>query len=354
MRRTLALAVTAIVAAGAVSAPAPASPRAQTFSTTGLASGPRTFRDTILSGSRRLQAAIRANRWGGATTAADGETVDVYVSDAYPVDPTVTQSLADFVVQLYHGSELADATFFVAPLDELREICGASAGGCYDPESETIVVPGENLPDADGTTKETVLVHEYGHHVAKNRSNAPWTAENWGPKRWASAVGVCARQAESTAFPGDEASNYPLNPGEAWAETFRLLNFDKQTWPNWTALAPWNVDQSFYPGAGALQAAEADVLDPWTGPTVATWTGRVAAVKRSARRPIGTPLDGWMSIKLTQAPKGSQVSIVDPSTNTVVATGLRRASFKVCGQRSLVLSVSSKATGAFSAVYATP
>jgi hypothetical protein len=354
MRRVLVVSMIVAVTAGVVAAAPPAARRAGTFSVAGLSHGSTTFRDTVLSGSRRLQAARRAGEWGGATTASDGETVRIYVSDGYPVDPTVTQSLADFLVQLYHGSELASATFYVAPLDELQRICGGFAAGCYDPESETIVVPGENLPDANGTTKETILVHEYGHHVARSRVNAPWSAEDWGPKRWATAAGVCARQAGGTAFPGDEGANYLLNPGEAWAETFRLLNFDKQTWPTWTVFAPWNVDQSFYPDATALQAAEEDVLDPWTGPTVATWTSRVVNLKRAVSKVISTPLDGSMSVKLTSAPRGSQISIVDPTTDAVVASGARRASFRVCGRRTLVLSVRAKAPGPFAAIYATP
>ncbi len=351
MRRILVLSLAGIVAAGAAVSTAPGagrSPRVRVAAASTTAS----FRDAVLAGSRRLQGAERAGDWGGPTTASDGETVEIRVSDAYPVDPARTQSLADFVAQLYHGSELAEASFYVAPLAEVQQICGLSAGGCYDPEAETVVIPGESLPD--GTAAETVLVHEYGHHVARNRTNAPWPAEDWGPKRWATAAGVCRREAAHTAYPGNESTNYPLNPGEAWAETYRLLNFDKQAWPSWTAFAPWNVDQSFYPDTVALDAAREDVLDPWTGPTVTTWSGRVAVAGRGVRRLIPTPLDGSMSVKLTRAPAGSQISVVDPATNAVVASGPRRASFRVCGQRSLVLAVRAKAPGAFGAIYATP
>src|SRR5438034_7045369 len=85
------------------------------------------------------------------------------------------------------------------------------------------VAPGVELPD--GTSKETVLVHELGHNVAANRDNAPWSAVDWGTKRWATYMNVCARHDAGTAFPGDEADHYLLNPGEAFAETYRLLNF---------------------------------------------------------------------------------------------------------------------------------
>ncbi len=354
MRRLAVLALAGLALAAVAATDGPAARRAGQFAMSNLSSGPITFRDTVLSGSRRIQAARRGGQWGGSVTANDGETAEIYVSNSYPVDPTVTQSLADFIVQLYHGDELSNATFYMAPIEEIQSICGARAGGCYDPESETIVIPGENLPDANNTTKETILAHEYGHHVARNRSNSPWSAEDWGTKRWATAIGVCKRTADATAFPGDERANYLLNPGEAFAETFRVLNFGKQVWPSWTVLAPWNVDQSFYPDAADLKAAQEDVLDPWTGPTVASWSGRIANVRRVVRQTIDTPLDGSMSVKLTRVPRGATISVVDPATGAVLSSGGRRASVTVCGQRSLVLTVKAKATGLFSAIYATP
>ena len=84
-----------------------------------------------------------------------------------------------------------------------------------------MVAPGETVADI---APEEVVRHEYGHHIAFNRLNAPWTAVDWGPKRWASAANVCARVARREAYPGDEGSNYALNPGEAWAEAYRLMD----------------------------------------------------------------------------------------------------------------------------------
>lgn len=293
-----------------------------------------------------------AASWGGPTTASDGEVVQITVSDTYPVDSTITQGLADFLVQLYHGPELSTVAVYVAPLSEVETICGPGAGGCYDPDQQTIVAPGENLPD--GTSKETVLVHELGHHVARSRVNPPWTAEDWGTKRWASVENICMRVADSTAFPGDEGSKYLLNPGEAFAESYRILNFQKQAWASWTVSAPFNSDESFYPDAAALDALRLDVVQPWKAPTVTAWSGRVASARRSAKRAIATPLDGSMSVKLTRAPAGASIAIVDPRNGAVLAKGPRRASFQVCGKRNLVLLVKAKKPGAFSALYATP
>ncbi len=353
MRRALLLGLIGLGIAAGVAVASPARiPHAARFRLSGLLQGPTTFRDTVLSGSRRLQAARRAGEWGGNVTASDGEVLQVFVSDTYPVDPTVTQSLADFMVQLYHGDELEKAVVYVAPLDEVQTLCGAGAGGCYDPSNENIVVPGDVLPD--GTTKETILVHELGHNVARNRINPPWDAVDWGTKRWATAEGICARTAAGTAFPGDEGANYQLNPGEAFAESYRILNFEKQAWPNWTVLAPIIVDPSFSPTPADLDALEEDVLDPWTGPTVASWSGRVARSLRGVRRLISTPLDGSFSVKLVRAPAGASITLVDPHSGKVVAKGARRAATVICEQRSLVLVVRATKPGVFSATYATP
>jgi hypothetical protein len=340
------------VAAGAAVATPASVHRAAPFRLSGLTSGPAAFRDTILSGSRRLQAARRAGEWGGNVTANDGEVLQLFVSDTYPVDATVTQSLADFMVQLYHGDELAKVVVYVAPLDEVQSLCGPGAGGCYDPSDENIVVPGDVLPD--GTTKETILVHELGHNLARNRVNSPWDAVDWGTKRWATAESICSRTAAGTAFPGDEGANYALNPGEALAESYRILNFQKQAWPTWTVLAPIIVDQSFYPTDADLEALKEDVLDPWTAPTVASWTGRVASPTRAVRHLIQTPLDGSFSAKLVRAPAGASITLVDPRSGTVVAKGRRRVVTVVCGRRSLSLVVRAPKPGAFSATYAAP
>ncbi len=140
MRRLLLLGLIGLgVAAGAAVATPASVHRAARFRLSGLASGPAAFHDTILSGPRRLQDVRRAGEWGGSITANDGEVLKLFVSDTYPVDATVTQSLADFMVQLYHGDEIAKVVVYVAPLDEVQSICGAGAGGCYDPSDESIV-----------------------------------------------------------------------------------------------------------------------------------------------------------------------------------------------------------------------
>ncbi len=331
-----------------------------------LQGAPASFRDTVLHGRRFLAAARFPKAWGGPVAASDGETVTVVVSDAYAVDPAIPQSAADFLTQLYHGDELSTLTLYLAPLDEVQSICGPAAAGCYGSSAgrSTIISPGTDLPDR--TSVETILAHEYGHHVAQSRDNAPWRAVDWGTKRWASYANVCARQVEGTAFPGDEGENYYLNPGEAFAESYRLLNFQRGGWESWIPSA-WNSDGSFYPGATALDLARQDVLEPWTGPQSTTWAGRFVPpkvkvkIKKKAKRvrlaplkrTIATPLDGVVTVTLDRAPAGTTVTLSDESGAILIAPP-NGSTYTVCGQRSLLLTVRATKPGAFSATIATP
>ena len=121
-------------------------------------------------------------------TASTNEQVDVSVSSAYPADQPIGQRWADFFAALPHGPELARLKAYVAPLSEVQVICGGSAVGCYG--DDQLIVTNE---PALGFAPEEVARHEYGHHIALNRSNAPWRAFDWGPKRWATAAHVCSR-----------------------------------------------------------------------------------------------------------------------------------------------------------------
>lgn len=374
MRTAFAIALAALLSLAAAAATGARSSaghalRADRVSAAELQGGPASFRDTALQARLSTLPAAGA-AWGGPTTAATGETVNVLVSAAYAVDPAIPQGVADFLAQLYHGAELATVTVYVAPLPEVQSLCGSEAGGCYSAVRQIIVAPGEDLPN--GTSTETVLAHEYGHHVAASRDNAPWAAVNWGTKRWATRADVCRRATEGTAFPGDEGERYFLNPGEAFAEAYRFLNFQKAAWPSWP-LTPWNSDPSFFPDQAALDAVREDVLDPWTGPTEKLWRGRLTRppvtkattntqarkkAKPVAPRPyrfaVPTPLDGQLELQLRVAPTGATVSVADLAGRQLVPPQSAPVSATVCGQRALVVTVKAKKPGRFAAVVSTP
>jgi len=275
---------------------------------------------------------------GGPTTTSTGEIVDVRVSDSLP---TVTpQQWAEFLVGLVHGPEISLLTSYVVTIDEVQEVCGDRALGCYS--ANQMVVPGEVV--VDGTTPEEVVRHEYGHHIAFNRANPPWVAVDWGPKRWASSANVCARVTRKEAFPGDEGSNYARNPGEAWAEVYRLMDERKDgiTTATWPIIAP-----SFYPSDDALAAAERDVVEPWSA--VGTTLYARVFTKTSKKVwwiPLATPLDGELKLAAT-LPTGGEydVALVSADRRTVlqraqwVSQRVKRLSTTLCGQRSLLVRV---------------
>lgn len=275
--------------------------------------------------------------WGGGYTTSTGERVTIRVAAAYPQDDAVAQRWADYLASLEHGSELSLVTLYLAPLAEVHQLCSPDAVGCYD--GVRLVAVGDS---SAGVAPTSVVAHEYGHHVAAHRRNPPWNALDWGPKRWSSTAGVCARAAAGTAYPGDEGLHYDLNPGEAFAETYRILNETRAgiaaTWPI--------LDPSFYPSPAALAAVERDVLEPWLVPTTLTVVGRFGARgPRTWSLPLSTPLDGELEV-VARLPLGAayRVSLLTPD-GQLRAVGLwsrqseQTLHFVVCGQRTLVLRV---------------
>ncbi len=134
-------------------------------------------------GSAGRPAAAEPPGWvGGAFRTATGDSVTVYVSSTYTPEQVVPQQWAEFFAGIPHGSELGSVVVRIAPPDEVAALCGGDALGCYD--ARELVMPGSPY---DGVAPEHVARHEYGHHIAAHRSNPPWRAADWGPKRWATA-----------------------------------------------------------------------------------------------------------------------------------------------------------------------
>jgi hypothetical protein len=283
-------------------------------------------------------AGVAATWRGGPITTSTGETVDVRVSDA--LLESTPEYWAEFLTSLTHGSEIASLRTFVGTLSEIRDICGPRALGCYG-RNEMAAIGEPALEDA---TPEEIVRHEYGHHVAYHRLNSPWVAVDWGPKRWASSANVCARVARKEAFPNGGVSQYALNPGEAWAEVYRLMDERKAgissaTWPI--------IDQSFFPNEDALRAAELDVVQPWNANRTTHYT-RVFG--KSAARvwwiALATPLDGDLRISATMPQGGTaEVALIAANRKTVVRRAqwvsqrVRRLEGSVCGRRSLFVRV---------------
>jgi hypothetical protein len=342
------VAATVVLAATAAAAGSPAAPASFT---------PSTFftRSAVDAPAAKVhRSLLTAITWrGGPIVTSTGETVTVFVSDSLPV--VTPEQWAEFIAQLDHGPELSKVSVHLATLDEVQQLCGARALGCYG--DDQLISIGE--AQIDGTTPDEVVRHEYGHHIAFNRSNPPWPAIDWGPKNWASAVGVCARVRQGSAFPGDESSHYDQNPGEAWAETYRVLEERKVGILD----SSWQiVSQTFFPNDVSLAAALRDVTQPWSASTSTTYRTRFTRTgKKVWIMQVQAPLDGTVTLKAT-LPSGGlyDVALLAPNRRTVVKHTVSsgrtaRVAAGVCGQRSLYVRVTDRSgTGRVAVTFTTP
>ena len=274
--------------------------------------------------------------WDGSYPTGDsaGTSVHIVVADTYPVDPTLPQSWATYLGSLPHGPELSLLTLNLMPLSsvESNRYCGDQALACYDPATNTIYAAPEDQLD-EPPAKE-IVTHEYGHHIANHQNDAPWSAEDWGTKRWSTYEQICAKAATGAASPGDEGAAYSRNPGEAFAESYRVLALTS------IGLTPssWDiVSQSFYPDAKALQLLQEDITSPWTGPTVRHVHGSFG-YGSTRTIAVQTALDGSFVARLHAAAKARfKLELYDGPT--LVARGATNVRFEICGQRALTLKV---------------
>jgi hypothetical protein len=281
---------------------------------------------------------LRRAAWvGGPYTTQTGDRVTVFVSATYENPEGVGLRWANFLSSLVHGSELPRVRAYIAPLAEVEAFCEARAYGCYG--GNTLVAMGDTV---GGVTAEEVVRHEYGHHVAANRQNPPWAAIDWGTKRWASEAGICRRAAGGTAFPGDEGLLYTLNPGEAFAEAYRVLN---EVRGGATTFAWELADPSFRPDETELEAVEADVLRPWSQAAPLEIAARFPGRARTWTRAISTPLDGDLEITL-RVPLGAGHALELLGRDDAVlvrgawsGSGTRTIRYRVCGERAVRIRV---------------
>ena len=331
----LALVLAAAVALAAPAAATTATPRLESPSLARITAAPAFIANSTLAAPKASRLLLRGAYWGGRYTTPSGDAVTVYVSDSYPQDPAIPQRWANFLSSLVHGPELALVTAYLAPLDEVQSVCGADALACYSPRESLLVAPGD--PPTSDISAEAVVTHEYGHHVAAHRSDAPWAAVDYGTKRWASYMQVCRRTRAGELYPGAESiPNYELNPGEAFAEAYRVLN-QRRAGVMETA---WNiVDQSLYPSSTALALVEQDVTAPWTKTTTTTYRSSLSALARARTFSVATALDGALGLTVRVAGVRARVRIATSSgasvaDRTIAARHATTVRTTICGQRS--------------------
>jgi hypothetical protein len=253
----------------------------------------------------------------GTYRSASGEPVRVALAPAYGHDDAAVESWGALVAGFVHGPEIRTVTVYVAPPDQVRREC-AGAVACYDPGLELLEVPGTD--PGDGSSLPEIVAHEYGHHIAANRSNAPWDAYDRGTKRWASYEDVCAEVKAHTLFPGSQGAHYARNPAEAFAESYRVLNGG-----TWSGV----VDGSLAPDATSLALLRADIVTPWRGGRTIVRRGTAPARVR-----IGTTLDG----RLSATAPGRRIVVRDAGNGRVLARG-GRVRATICGQDAVTVAV---------------
>jgi hypothetical protein len=133
--------------------------------------------------------------------------------------------------------------------------------------------------------------------------------------------------------------NYALNPGEAFAESYRVLmetdgsavGFD---WPI--------VDPSFRPDSQSLAALREDVIHPWESTSTTTIRGKFLRRSRTWTGQVASPLDGEIRIQVNVPGGGADdVTLLSRDGRAVLAagswssSGAKVAEYRVCGTRSL-------------------
>jgi hypothetical protein len=265
------------------------------------------FKDRVISG-----ALAHASQVEGTTQrypTADGTLIPVKLASSFKGDPAVAQTYATFLGTLPHGSELASLKVTVVPSSEIADACGGKPSdgilACYGADDQTMIVPGDQ-PAGSSVSVNYVITHEYGHHIAAHRSNAPLEALDFGPKRWSSYELVCSNTIDGKLAPGDEGTNYLSNPGEAWAEAYARLVFP---------LEAWRFTPLLKPTQGSALAAAADVAEPWAKRVSTTFTGKTT---HTFKLPI--TLDGAFTLQLDGPAKANYDLVVRSGGKTVEKT----------------------------------
>nr|MBA3718590.1 hypothetical protein [Actinomycetota bacterium] len=298
--------------------------------------GYSSFQDSSFAHAKK--AASLPPVWDFSPLTATGETVRVHLSKKLFLGPdtVVAQQWADFFGSLIHGSELATLDAYLLTLREVQSVCGTGALACYG--GNQIIAPAQD-PAVD-LTAQAVVTHEYGHHVAAHRLNDPWEAIDTGTKRWATYEGVCVKTRKGQYFPGaEDEDHYYFNPGEGFAEAYRVLNERSAGLQE----APWDiVTNMLYPDDNAFVLLQQDVTAPWTKNTTLSRAGSVSKKTPLRSYVVSTPLDGSMKVSLRSSAKATfRLDVLSPNLKSLGhATGKNAAtSAIVCGDRGLQVRV---------------
>jgi hypothetical protein len=249
----------------------------------------------VFSGPVARSAKVKAAA-AKAFRAPDGTAIDVQISSAVPNPDAVAQQIVNFLGTRVHGAELSRLRVFIGLPAEISDACGGSSDvlACYSAAERRMYIPDRDPGSGrqDGFTRDYAVTHEYGHHIAHFRSNAPFPALNYGAKYWSSYEYVCAGALAGIYFPGDQGDHYLDDPGEGFADSYAHLP------ENGFATVPWQFNAALRPDAGAFAALRRDVLDPWRASKRKVVTGSLNSLHRSRVTSVGLSLDGTVDLRL--------------------------------------------------------
>lgn len=308
------------------------------------------WRDTIVAHPGSAAARISSTAEAARYPIDDGSGATVAISITAACQQLCTaaepQAIADFLGTLIHGTEIELLTVQLDTPSQIEYDCGFGAEACYYPSESKIVLSGNSEVGPDGASREFILTHEYGHHVANHRlSPTPFPAAiDWGTPRWASLENVCRRSRAGTVFPGNEGDHYFQDPGEAFAEAFARYRFPDSG-------AAWRYLPALRPGPAAFEAIREDTLEPWLGRSGFLLSG-LAPPRQSGPivRSFRTPLDGAVSLRPASFRHRYRLNLLSPKGQVVRSTrqGLslrHQLNFTVCGQRRLSVQIRSSRRG---------
>ncbi len=252
---------------------------------------------------------------------AEGYAIGMSLAPEYAGDVAREQAVLATLNGILHGPELATLHVVIETPVAVAHDCGSpDALACYS--DDTVTLPGDRV--ADGPPVPFVLAHEYAHHILAHRRNDPWFATDWGAKHWATTMRVCPAVRTGELFLG-----YWTIPAEAFAESYAAMLFPDIHYA-------WGYDLRLTPNEAARAAIRADVMQPWTGPTIERFAGRLPRGHAQARR-VGLPLDGDASFAI-KASRPLELTLLNGHRVVARAHGRRaRIAYSVCGQRRLTL-----------------
>ena len=301
------------------------------------------LRDLVRPATGGAGARIAATASSGRYALPDGSGASIAVSvssacqqECNAADP---QGIANTIATFIHGAEVNLLTVQLETPFELGFDCGFEAQSCYFGGENRIVLSGDATAASDSASRDFVLAHEYGHHVAQHRAMpAPFPrAIDWGTERWSSVEHVCQGHRAGTFFPGDEGDHYYEDPGEAFAESFAFNQYPEES-------VKWAWDPRLRPTPQSLRALRKDTMRPWYGRHRIKVSGRVPR-SGVAVQEFRTPFDGRVSVGPAGSPGlGYELAIRNRAGRVLRSTrqGVspsHRLDYTVCGQSRLRVAV---------------